>query len=652
MSGRLQFLKPYIFLTYHLCTPWGLSSDLVCRKVKCNEEQPLCGNCRRLRLTCSYQCTTRRDSSVKARNARPPTSPTPWQDAIPPSGVSTTKNQDPINHRGDSDNTAQTQSQGLGVPPLDFESSAPGGFPPNVNFDTSMRDPHLQQSFTFLDHLEMELLGEDSLCKNNPILSNPMSTDNHSFHIYGQSLNNSDPHISNSFPQNFTLTDLVSAPSNVPISVAMSAPIQSSDETALIPTTEIDLLRHFVDFAVPPILIGVEPQWHKSRDALLRLSKTYPALRHSICAFSALSLGESTLLRSHSMTEICDSHSNIATVEVERLLDSHYNEHNDLDSQEAILGSIFFLSYVDIVTAPTTKKSVKLLDQAHALVSRKKSSSSSLESQLQIWLKLLDAKIVSAGGRGFHLYTTADLSDLEIIQDGRSSTGNGERASSDDIMTETEDLLFTCLNRQAYKFYLQVLGFSGRIASLDKWHRSRGTVDDELEVMLAAKKLKQDLHALWARRPAIIDLAIGGELQKYVARDLSTKLQHHLRTYAANFFACFIHLQRVAYTNLQGISEIDSSVTKVIQLSRITLEEGQSLPVSMLWPLMMAACEAKDEDLQLWIIECIDGMQNQVGNAPKTAKLVREIVERQKAGQRADARTVMQESLGHVFAII
>jgi hypothetical protein len=598
-----------------------------------------------LRLACTYKdTTTTRDSSTKVRNPRRNTPTTPWQDEISLSGGPAIQNQAPVNQRGDGANTDHAQRVGLGVPLLDFESSASGSFPPNINFDASVRDLQLQQSLPFSEILELELLGEDSLCTDNPIL-NFASGQNY---LYTQSANNSAPPVSTSFPQSFTQMDLVSAARNGAIAGVVPALFQSSDQTTLMPTAEIDLLRHFVDFAVPPILIGVEPRWHKSRDALLRLSKTTPVLRHSICAFSALSLGESTLQQSHTATQSWNFYSNLAINELERLLDNHSNETND--SCEPILGSIFFLSYVDIVTAQTTKISVKLLDQAHALLSRKTSSRSSLYSQLQIWLRLLDAKVVSAGGRGIHLYTNAP--DLEVIQDSCSSAEDGEKISSYESTTETEDVLFSSLNRQAYQFYLQVLNFSGRIARLDKWHRSRGTAEDELEVMLAAKNLKQDLNALWARRPAIIDLAHDKNIQKYIAPGLSNKVQHHLRTYTANFFACFIHLQRVAYPKLEAISEIDPAVTRIVQLTQMTLEEGQSLPVSMLWPLMMAACEAKGEDTQSWIIECIDGMQHQVGNAPRTAKLVREIVERQKGGQRADARTVMQESFGHVFAII
>ncbi|CAL5866124.1 uncharacterized protein PFLUO_LOCUS331 [Penicillium psychrofluorescens] len=333
--------------------------------------------------------------------------------------------------------------------------------------------------------------------------------------------------------------------------------------------------------------------------------------------------------------------------ELKKLLDSHPDANTQLNSREAILGSIFFLSYVGIIVSKAPKRSAELLDQAYLLLSQNATSTSALYNQLQIWLKLLDAKVVSAGGRGFHLYSNPDSLDLNTVQGSDSPAGDGEQASM-----ETEDILFTSLNRQAYNFYLQVLNFSCRIAHLDKWHRSRGSVEDELEVLLAADKIMRDLNALWTRRPAIIDLADQKGLQQYIGSGLTTKIQHHLRTYTANFHACFIHLQRVAYAQLRSIPQIKPAVSKIVHLSLMTLEEGQSLPVSMLWPLMMAACEAEEEDTQSWIIECIEGMKVKVGNTTRTANLVREIVARQKSGQRADARSVMHEAFEGEFAII
>jgi len=356
--------------------------------------------------------------------------------------------------------------------------------------------------------------------------------------------------------------------------------------------------------------------------------------------------------------------SNNSTVNDENLLAKAAEKSS---SDESILATTFFLSYIELIVSNVPKSSLELLNHAHVLMSSKEPPSTTLYQQLQIWLKLLDAKVVSAGGEGVHLHTNPETRDLEAVRESYGSDEPSGSSSVDISVLESEEILFNALNRRAFSFYLQVLNFSGRIARLDKWHRPRGSVPDELEVMLAADKISRDLNALWTRRPALLDLADkSDQLRQYLSRGLATKVEQHLRTYTANFHACFIHLQRVAYAHLRATPQVKEAVARIVHLTRLTVEETTSaggmapgenghvaLPVSMLWPLMMAACEAEDEETSGWIIECIEGMESSgVGNARRTAGLVREIVKRQRSGVRADARTVMQESFGQVFAII
>lgn len=156
--------------------------------------------------------------------------------------------------------------------------------------------------------------------------------------------------------------------------------------------------------------------------------------------------------------------------------------------------------------------------------------------------------------------------------------------------------------------------------------------------MLASDKTVRDLNTLWMQRPAILDLADQKEQRhRYMSLTLTTRVEHHLRIYTANFYARFIHLELAIYARLEAISQVKPAVAKIVRFSQITIEEGHLLPATMLWPLMMAACEAGDEITQNTIINFIEEMGSKVGNAIRTVNLVREIVKRQKSGQRADA---------------
>jgi hypothetical protein len=622
--------------------------------VKCNEERPVCGHCHRLQLACSYESSGSHTSPPKSQKHRQNFSLPRQQSSVDLSGhiVPAVSEQSLLNQQNHAVNTSRAQSEAFEPDSLQvYDTNLMGNLEPSLNFEVPMSNQS-QHRLSNPDTWELELLGEDSLWANIPILPNFMSVQDSPPYEYVAS-----SYIPQHLQQptsNNSVQDPVSTTANGNAMAARALQFQNFDQTSFIPADEITLLRHFVDFAVPPILIGVEPRWNSSRDALLRLSKSNLPLRHSICAFSALSLEESPSTKLSLATQTSTFYSGLAMNELKKFLGDQSAGATEFDSHESILASIFFLSYVELIVSNAPKSSFDLLDRAHTLLSNKAPSSSALYNQLQIWLKLLDAKAVSAGGKGIHLHTNPDTQDLDIVRESYdSSSGNGEPNSVHAEEMETEDILFNSLNRQAYNFYLKVLNFSGRIARLDKWHRSRGSVQDELEVMLAADKILRDLNALWTRRPAIIDLADQREqLRQYIGSGLATRVEQHLRTYTANFYACFIHLQRVAYAHLQAISQVKPAVAKIADLSRLTVEEGHALPVSMLWPLMMAACEAKEEGTQGWIIECIEGMKSKVGNATRTAKLVREIIKRQKSGQRADARTVMHEAFGAVFAII
>jgi hypothetical protein len=621
-----------------------VTSSQVGRKVKCSEERPICGHCHRLQLNCLYDAP----AELRGRSSSLPRQQDTTSFSSGPSGV---PRQDSLGGENSTVNPPVGASLGYVEETFpDYGSSLVGNLAPNFAFNGQPGNQTAQRHSSS-NTWELELLGEDSLWANIPIIPNFISVQSSPPYEFVSSVD---------IPRPMTNPG-TSGNSQVPHPtpsidgagrLAVPLPTQNAlDQSSFYPADEIVLLRHFVDFAVPPILIGIEPRWNTSRDALLRLSKSNLSLRHSICAFSALSLGDSPGSQASTAAQSSSFYANLAMNELNTILDEQCNDASRLESHESILASIFFLSYVELIVSNAPKSSVDLLDRAHTLVSNKPPSSSPLYNQLQVWLKLLDAKLVSAGGKGFHLHTIPDTQDLDFV---RESYDLPSANSEPNVPTsEAEDILFNSLNRQAFNFYLQVLNFSGRIAHLDKWHRSRGSVQDELEVMLASDKIVRDLNALWTRRPAIIDLADQKEqLRRYMSLTLATRVEHHLRTYTANFYACFIHLQRAAYARLEAISQVKPAVAKIVHLSRITIEEGHVLPVSMLWPLMMAACEADDEITQNTIINFIEGMGSKVGNAIRTANLVREIVKRQKSGQRADARTVMQEAFGEVFAII
>jgi hypothetical protein len=82
-------------------------------------------------------------------------------------------------------------------------------------------------------------------------------------------------------------------------------------------------------------------------------------------------------------------------------------------------------------------------------------------------------------------------------------------------------------------------------------------------------------------------------------------------------------------------------------------ESVHSLPVNMLWPLLMLGVETEDTDERVWVLSCIKGMENVASNAGITHDVLQEVIRRQdETNQRIDIRKVMHEIFDRAFAIV
>ena len=557
--------------------------------------------------------------------------------------------------------------------------------PTTSHFAGEAEDDFLREQ----DFWNQELLGEESLWAQLPIFStngggadltifenSSLTTANLLNRQHGISsasappLGSSPGRGQSSLGGSFGFVELAPSRSALTLDNNQQSPVSNISFSDIAPS-EVVLLRHFVDFAVPPILVGVEPRWNLARNVLFRVAKSSPLVRHAICSFSSLSLSEAKRDGLSGKNQSSMHFYNLALSELQEAMEK--NESPDSNTakleNEHILASIFFLSYVELTTSSRPIHTLELLRRAHGISKINNASiKTPLGNQLRIWLKLLDAKVVSAGGEGIHLSNHSELKDFEGPAEGSATSEHTPGSGIDDQITDrtedalqiksnAEDILFNCINHSAYNFYVQTLDFAGRIAHLDRWHRPRGSVADELEVMTAAEQIVKDLDALWARRPEILDFAAQDNevLGKYLSPRITNNVESHLRTYVANFYACFVHIQRAAYPYLDTTAKTSLAVQRIIALVRLCSRQGDlaRLSVSMLWPLMMAGCEVGDVETREWLISVVDGMSERIGNAARTARLIREICRRQsERGQRADARTVMQEIFGTIFAII
>lgn len=148
---------------------------------------------------------------------------------------------------------------------------------------------------------------------------------------------------------------------------------------------------------------------------------------------------------------------------------------------------------------------------------------------------------MSAGGEGLFLSEddSAINTDLRSPESAITETNPG----LDDAEAALEDFIM----RPAFSFFQKVELFMGRISKIDPWHRRRGTVEDETEVILIAATISRDIKSLWQQRPPLMDHAVAGRLATLLSPGLTETITRTMRVYHANYYASFIHLHRVAY---------------------------------------------------------------------------------------------------------
>lgn len=228
-------------------------------------------------------------------------------------------------------------------------------------------------------------------------------------------------------------------------------------------------------------------------------------------------------------------------------------------------------------------------------------------------------------------------------------------------------------------FFQEVQTITGRITRIAHVHRPRGSVEDETEVMAIAADILRDLASLYARRPPLMDHAVsgnigGGDDGMDATRDgpllstpLASAIVRSFQTYLANFYACYIHLHRVAHRHLARSKAVVTALSRIREMmhfivntnnndSTATSEatsSSSSIPVNMLWPLFLWGSEEDDYEECQWILETMRGLRNVVTNANMTADVLQEIQRRQReAGMRVDIRSVCLELFNATFAII
>ncbi|KAJ5408912.1 hypothetical protein N7509_002795 [Penicillium cosmopolitanum] len=591
------------------------------RKVRCDEKRPECGHCSRLQLDCSWQ-----------------------QEDGPRFGIRTKK----IRHRQklqseQSQPTIEVASasvaakEGQGTLPADDSS-----FNQIFNYASFMWDDYPPSLSPTWDTLDLSS-SQDLIPWSDTSLAVPSPLDLH-------------------FPTSIvSSTTLMERPSKTTI----PSPMGSSH--VAMGWSESQLADYFARSAAPPILATVETssRWLWMRKELTSMTSSSRMVKYGVIAFVALELESSGTLEPSTYTQYYQT----AKAKLQECLRDICQDRKIILSQlRHILAVLFLLSYIDLLTKDVSNAHANLREGFNTLQMVEMESLSVTEKRLLSWLRLLDARAVSAGGEG--LFLTEE--DSAINTDLRSP--DSAITEIDSGLDDAEAALEDYIMRPAFFFFQKVQLFMGRISKIDPWHRRRGTVEDETEVMLISAAISRDIKSLWLQRPPLMDHAVAGTLAPLLSPALAETITRTMRVYHANYYASFIHLHRVSYKNLPRTTDVLDAMDEIREVTRLILNTpwtysppdtsvvssptnstgvGACLPVNMLWPLLMLGVESEDAEERAWIISCIKGMEKVASNARMTAEVLTEVIRQQdETKQRMDIRKVMHDTFDRVFAIV
>lgn len=421
------------------------------------------------------------------------------------------------------------------------------------------------------------------------------------------------------------------------------------EQNPKIPSGDQALLDYFVQSVVPPIIAQVETQskWASMRQVLMSMSRSSPMLRSALLTFSSLLLskkGESSF----------DTTREYYAQTLDELAKPDEAGRREAPGRAARLAALFFLSYTDLLGDRIALTHANLKRAFDVYQSSDKTQLGAVEMRVLSWIRLIDARAVCAGGQGLFL---SEIDEKLLACSSPSNFDGSELGADEQPEADIEEVLFDILYQPGIVFFQKVQSFMGRISHQDPWHRRRGTVEDETEVMSIAAEISKDLHQLYeAARPPLMDYAAAGLLTApHISSNLALTITRAFRTFLANYHASKIHLHRVAYKSLPLTKETMESIDTIRNLAKLLVDgDAQDmLPVNMLWPLVMWGSEEKNPEEREWIKSQILRMEEVATNAKITGQVLEEVQKRQDAmNARKDIREVMEHVFKSSWAIV
>ncbi|KAG2416372.1 hypothetical protein HFD88_007587 [Aspergillus terreus] len=671
------------------------------RKVRCDEDKPVCANCIRLRLQCAYKNiipgnVPRRSHPPRASSATTTSSTPSTTPSFPP---------DPATHpaapgrpdpnffdtvlRPDEQRRRRlshlSQTPRVQESPLPAGSPVPGTGPYAVDFSNFDMLGFIGEITSDFEQKHLDLTNGTS--DFPPTTSGPMTSP-----------------ISHGVPVGIGLPEsqiwtTAGTPSVAEVSLASEGPNEGvgADPAATEPppvdsgiwpetraSYEEHLVTQFLESEAPPTIFGpIDLEWPFVRGIIVAQSQDCNALRSSLYCYADLQQARAEGKR----WKLAPTYHQHASAEIQTCLLGDVAE----PVLKRIFTAVFLLMLSELISPPEMwRPGTSFLHSAFLLLQRfhRQTKSWTGFSHLIIsWVSLLDVKALIAGRDGDPLIDLGSLAadaaptTTPPSQPERKVDNNTTDADSNDaLLSKPAYLIHDAIVGPAFRFFAQAQQVIRRIVCIDLHHRSRGTVSDEFEVLQIAHQVGADLESLWNSRPRVLDVYDRPrDLCDTLRPTVAAEVCRTFRQYLANFLAIFIYLHRVAFAIYPRTDRVHRAVDQIIQLATVesTSQRGHQsssssstsarttthLPVSFIWPLFVAGLEGSLEQ-RAWIVLEMQRMATNdprdVGpgtprhpNANKALLLLEEMTRRQDTSRTwADSRCVRRELFTDFFVMI
>lgn len=488
------------------------------------------------------------------------------------------------------------------------------------------------------------------------------------------------------------------------------------------------LLNYFKKITQPPasILITGVRKWRRLQRHFTKLSHQHRVVASALFAIIELLTKDD---QSVSRADTVDSLNSMgpalklheaARKEVEMMMSKEWQKVSA--ARDALLASIFLLAWFEVVRDQVYDQKLFPAYIAEQIITSS-GPWNRYSRQLLQWFNTLDSKASHLGGQHLlsqralqvvsehHTQINADdSSDDKQSDDDRtidsvftpqdqnaspattaiSTSPQGETATSPLVpntnngfksLRQMKTVLLNTILQPALDWYQSTQKYCRHISSHDRHHRSRFTVKDEYEVVIACKQLELSLLHLWRQRPQIIRMS-SSQLCEIVCSDVAARLEAIFSLYMASFWVLFVYLHRVVWWHLPHSETTERALEETwrhLQRSFGEVVEGEGerkvVHPALLWPLFMFGSECKDVTRRDWAVEQLMALGNASAivsydeegeslapfrlslgatrNAKRAAMLLKELIARQSASKsRVDDKELSMELFGCHFSII